>query len=74
MTTGFAGRRPRVPERNQQQSVLAQKDFVDAVSWQTSSMAKRTGRLHRKDQLILTSVIIKMSKKKLENKQKSITL
>lgn len=64
MTTGSAGRRPQVPERNQQQSVLAQKDFVDAVSWQTSSMEKRLGKLHRKDRLILTSVIAKRSEKK----------
>lgn len=65
MATGSAGRRPQVPERNQQRSVLAQKDFVDAVSWQTSSMEKRTGRLHRKDQLILNSLIVKMSGKKI---------
>lgn len=68
MPTGSVGRRPQVPKRNQQWSVLAQKDSVDAVSWQTSSMEKRSGRLHRKDWLIFTSVIAKMSgKKNLKN-------
>lgn len=65
MTTGSPGKRPQVPERNQQQPVLAQKGFVNAVSWQTSSMEKRPERLYRKDRIILISVIIKMSEKKI---------